>query len=84
MATVGEVGIGVAAEEAEFALWNARVPSWLVLACGSSEEALLELRRRWQSSVGTRSQKAVSLEEAASVGCCTTVGQYKLPVLVRL
>ena len=39
--------------------------------CGSSKEALLELRRRWQSSAGIRSQKAASglLEdsEAATV-----------------
>ena len=48
---------------------------------GTAEEALLELRRRWQSSVGTRSQKAVSLEEAASVGCCKRNRHQTLRVL---
>ena len=67
MATVGDVGIGVAAEETEFALLNVRVSSWLVLPCVSSKEALMKLRRRWLSSVGTRIQKAGLLEEAGNV-----------------
>lgn len=60
MATVGDVGIGVAAEETEFALWNVRVRLWLVIL-------VVRLRRRWQSSVGTRIQKADLLEEAGNV-----------------
>ena len=67
MATVGDVGIGVAAEETEFALLNVRVSSWLALPCVSSKEALMKLRRRWLSSVGTRIQKADLLEEAGNV-----------------
>ena len=67
MATVGDVGIGVAAEETEFALLNVRVSSWLVLPYVSSKEALMKLRRRWLSSVGTRIQKAGLLEEAGNV-----------------
>ena len=67
MATVGDVGIGVAAEETEFALLNVRVSSWLALPCVSSKEALMKLRRRWLSSVGTRIQKAGLLEEAGNV-----------------
>ena len=42
MATVGDVGIGVAAEETDFALLNVRVSSWLALPCVSSEEALAQ------------------------------------------
>ena len=60
MATVGDVGIGVAAEETEFALWNVRVRLWLVIL-------VVRLRRRWQSSVGTRIQQADLLEEAGNV-----------------